>query len=86
MLHVIFSAKQGAFKLVLSSRDGAAISTELQRGNPNTLITYMSFYGTNDTKKAVLEECKAFSLHSDWLKDTTEVREYLNSQLNHLAN
>jgi hypothetical protein len=85
-IHIIRSEQQGAFKVVLSSRDAAKIVSELQKGNPSTLSAYMSFGGTSDTKTSVLSDCKEFSLHGDWIADNEAVREYLNSQLNILVN
>jgi hypothetical protein len=85
-IHIIRSEQQGAFKVVLSSRDAAKIVSELQKGNPSTLSAYMSFGGTNDTKTSVLSDCKEYSLHGDWIEDNVAVREYLNSQLNILVN
>lgn len=85
-IHIIRSEQQGAFKVVLSSRDAAKIVSELQKGNPSTLTCYMSFGGTNDTKWTILNDCKEFSLHGDWVADNEAVREYLNSQLNVLVN
>ena len=84
-IHIIRSEQQGAFKVVLSSRDAAKIVSELQKGNPHTLTCYMSFGGTNDTKTSVLNDCKEYSLHGDWIEDNGAVREYLNSQLNILV-
>jgi hypothetical protein len=85
-IHIIRSEQQGAFKVVLSSRDAAKIVSELQKGNPHTLSAYMSFHGTSDTKWTILDDCKQYSLHGDWLEDNEAVREYLNSQLNILVN
>ena len=85
-IHIIHAEKQKAFKIILSSRDVSKIVSELQRGNPNTLSAYMSFGGTNDTKSTILDDCKEFSLHGDWISDNENVREYLNSQLNVLVN
>ena len=85
-IHIIHSEQQGAFKVVISSRDAAKIVSELQKGNPNTLTCYMSFGGTGDTKWTILDDCKAYSLHGDWIADNEAVREYLNSQLNILVN
>ncbi|MCA2593978.1 MAG: hypothetical protein IM526_02305 [Microcystis sp. M38BS1] len=85
-IHIIRSEQQGAFKVVLSSRGVAQIVSELQKGNPRTLSAYMSFGGTNDTKWTILNDCKEYSLHGDWIADNAAVREYLNSQLNVLVN
>ena len=85
-IHIIRSEQQGAFKVVLSSRGVAQIVSELQKGNPNTLTCYMSFGGTGDTKWTILDDCKEYSLHGDWIADNEAVREYLNSQLNILVN
>ncbi|QIW88578.1 hypothetical protein [Pseudanabaena phage PA-SR01] len=85
-IHIIHSEQQKAFKVVLSSRDAAKIVSELQKGNPDTLTSYMSFGGTNDTKTSILSDCKEYSLHGDWIEDNEAVREYLNSQLNVLVN
>jgi hypothetical protein len=85
-IHIIRSYQQSAFKVVLSSRDAAKIVSELQKGNPHTLSTYMSFGGTSDTKWTILDDCKQYSLHGDWIEDNDAVREYLNSQLNVLVN
>ena len=85
-IHIIRSEQQGAFKVVLSSRDEAKIVSKLQKGNPSTLSAYMSFGGTNDTKWTILNDCKEYSLHGDWIVDNEAVREYLNSQLNVLVN
>jgi hypothetical protein len=85
-IHIIRSEEQGALKVVLSSRDSARIVSEFQQGNPSTLSAYMSFHGTNDTKWTILDDCKEFSLHGDWLEDNESVQEYLNSQLNILMN
>jgi hypothetical protein len=85
-IHIIRSEQQGAFKVVLSSRDAAKIVSELQKGNPHKLTCYMSFGGTSDTKWTILDDCKQYSLHGDWLEDNEAVREYLNSQLNILVN
>lgn len=85
-IHIIHSEQQGAFKVVISSRDAAKIVSELQKGNPNTLTCYMSFGGTGDTKWTILDDCKEYSLHGDWIADNEAVREYLNSQLNILVN
>lgn len=85
-IHIIRSEQQSAFKVVLSSRDADRIVSELQKGNPDTLSAYMSFGGTNDTKSTILDDCKEFNLHGDWISDNENVREYLNSQLNVLVN
>jgi hypothetical protein len=85
-INIIRSEQQGVFKVVLSSRDAAKIVSELQKGNPHTLTCYMSFGGTSDTKTSVLNDCKEYSLHGDWIADNRAVREYLNSQLNILVN
>jgi hypothetical protein len=85
-IHIIRSEQQNTFKVVLSSRDAAKIVSELQKGNPSTLSAYMSFGGTSDTKWTILDDCKQYSLHGDWLEDNEAVREYLNSQLNVLVN
>lgn len=85
-IHIIRSEQQRAFKVVLSPRDAAKIVSELQKGNPSTLTCYMSFGGTSDTKWTILDDCKQYSLHGDWLEDNEAVREYLNSQLNILVN
>ncbi len=85
-IHIIRSEQQGAFKVVLSSRDADKIVSELQKGNPSTLSAYMSFGGTSDTKWTILDDCKQYSLHGDWIEDNAAVREYLNSQLNVLVN
>jgi hypothetical protein len=84
-IHIIRSEQQRAFKVVLSSRDAAKIVSELQKGNPHKLTCYMSFGGTSDTKWTILDDCKQYSLHGDWLGDNEAVREYLNSQLNILV-
>lgn len=84
-IHILHSEQQSAFKVVLSSRDAARIVSELQKGNPSTLSSYMSFGGTNDTKWTILDDCKQHSLHGDWIEDNEAVREYLNSQLNVLV-
>ena len=85
-IHIIHCPEQKAFKVVLSSRDAAKIISELQKGNPSALSAYMSFGGTNDTKWTILNDCKEYSLHGDWIEDNSAVREYLNSQLNILVN
>ena len=84
-IHVIHCLAQQAFKITISSRDIGKRLSELQKGNPYPLTSYMSFGGTNDTKTSVLSDCKEFSLHGDWLQDNASVREYLNSQLNILV-
>jgi hypothetical protein len=84
-IHIIRSEQQSAFKVVLSTRDAAKIVSEFQKGNPSTLSAYMSFHGTSDTKWTILDDCKQYSLHGDWLEDNEAVREYLNSQLNILV-
>ena len=84
-IHIIHCAAQKAFKVTLSSRDISKRLAELQKGNPHTLTCYMSFGGTNDTKTSVLNDCKEYSLHGDWIEDNGAVREYLNSQLNILV-
>ena len=85
-IHIIHSEQQGAFKVVISSRDAAKIISELQKGNPHTLTCYVSFGGTGYTKWTILDDCKEYSLHGDWIEDNKAVREYLNSQLNILVN
>jgi hypothetical protein len=85
-IHIIHCAAQKAFKVTISSRDIDKRLVELQKGNPHKLTCYMSFGGTNDTKWTILDDCKQYSLHGDWLEDNEAVREYLNSQLNILVN
>jgi len=85
-IHIIHCPEQKAFKVIGSSRDITKCLSELQKGNPITLTCYVSFHGTNDTKWTILDDCKEFSLHGDWLQDNESVRAYLNSQLNILVN
>jgi hypothetical protein len=84
-IHIIRSEQQGAFKVILSSKDADKIVSKLQKGNPHTLTCYISFGGTKDTKWTILEDCKEYSLHNDWIEDNAFIREYLNSQLNVLT-
>jgi hypothetical protein len=85
-IHIIHCAAQKAFKVTISSRDIDKRLAELQKGNPYKLTCYMSFGGTSDTKWTILDDCKQYSLHGDWIEDNDAVREYLNSQLNVLVN